>query len=56
MLKESINIVSYIASMVHKNRIINNPTFKGNSYFIVAESKTQRVDKVSCDNQHELFQ
>ena len=55
MLKESINIVSYIASMVHKNRIINNPTFKGNSYFIVADSKTQRGDKVSNDDQHELL-
>ena len=36
------DIVSYIASMVDKNTIVNNATLKGDSYFIVADSKTQQ--------------
>ena len=50
------DIVTYIASMIDKNIIVNNPTLKGDSYFIVADSKTQPGDEVSNDNQHELFQ
>ena len=36
------DIVSYIASMVDKNMIVNNATLKGDSCFIVAGSKTQQ--------------
>ena len=50
------DIVSNIASMVVKNIIVNNPTLKDNSYFIVADSKTQQGDEISNDNQHKLFQ
>ena len=50
------DIVTYIASMIDKNIIVNNPTLKGDSYFIVADSKTQPEDEVSNNNQHELFQ
>ena len=50
------DIASCIASMVDKNIIVNNPTLKGDSYFIVADSKTQRGDEVSNDDQHEFFQ
>ena len=42
--------------MVDKNIIVNNPTLKADSYFVVADSKTQEGDKVSNDDQHELFQ
>ena len=42
--------------MVDKNIIVNNPTLKGDSYFIVADSKTQQKDELSNGNQHELFQ
>ena len=34
----------------NKNIIVNNSTLKGDSYFIVANSKTQEVDQVSNDN------
>ena len=50
------DIVTYIASMIDKNIVVNNPTLKGDSYFIVADSKTQPEDEVSNNNQHELFQ
>ena len=54
MLKQSINmfrkkiasslnenhIMSFIASVVDKNIIVNNPTSKGDSYLIVADGKT----------------
>ena len=42
--------------MVDKNIIVNNPTLKADSYFVAADSKTQEGDKVSNDDQHELFQ
>ena len=42
--------------MVDKNIIVNNPTLKGDSYFVVADAKFQQGDEVSNDNQHELFQ
>ena len=41
--------------MVDKNIIVNNPTLKGDSYFVVADAKIQRGDEVSNENQ-ELFQ
>ena len=47
--------MSYIASMVDKNIIVNNPTLKSDSYFVIADSKTQRGNEVSNDDQHELF-
>ena len=51
--------------MVDKNIIANNPTLKGDSYFIVADSKTQQRDEdededddviAYIDNQLELYQ
>ena len=42
--------------MVDKNIIVNNPTLKADSYFVVADSKTQEGDKVNNEDQHELFQ
>ena len=45
------DIVSYIASTVDKNIIVNNLTLKGNSYFIVAASKTKQRDEVGNDDQ-----
>ena len=50
------DIVSYIASMIDKNIIVSNPTLKSDSYFIVADSKTQQGNEVSNDDQQELFQ
>ena len=50
------DIVSYIASMIVKNIIVSNPTLKSDSYFIVADSKTQQGNEVSNDDQQELFQ
>ena len=34
----------------NKNIIVNNSTLKGDSYFIVEDSKTQPVDEVGNDN------
>ena len=48
--------VSYVDSIVDKNIIVSNPTPKGDSYFIVADSKTQQGDEVSNGDQHGLFQ
>ena len=45
-----------ITSMVDKNIIVNNPTLKGDSYFILADSKTQKEDEISNHDHHELFQ
>ena len=42
--------------MVDKNIIVNNSILKGDSYFVVADAKPQRVDEASSDDQHELFQ
>ena len=51
--------------MVDKNIIVNNPTLKGDSYFIVEDSKTQQRDEdededddviAYIDNQLELYQ
>ena len=42
--------------MVDKNIIVNNLTLKGNSYFIVADRKTQQRDGTSNGDQNELFQ
>ena len=50
------NSVSYVDSIVDKNIIVSNPTPKGDSYFIVADSKTQQGDEVSNGDQHGLFQ
>ena len=49
------DIESYVASMVDKNVIVNNSTLKGDSYFIIADSKAQLRDEVSNDAQDELF-
>ena len=50
------DFLSYIASMVDKNIIVNNPTLKDDSYFIIVDSKNQQGDEVSNNDQHELFQ
>ena len=50
------DFLSYIASMVDKNIIVNNPTLKDDSYFIIVDSKNQQGDEVSNNGQHELFQ
>ena len=42
--------------MVDKNIIVNNPTLKDDSYFIIADSKTQQRDEASNKDQRELFQ
>ena len=42
--------------MLDKNIIVNSPTLKDDLDFIVADSKTQKGEEVSNDDQHKLFQ
>ena len=42
--------------MLDKNIVVNSPTLKGDLDFIVADSKTQKGEEVSNDDQHKLFQ